>query len=205
MSVTLAFSAFLVLLLSTHDVSAQELSRSAKDGIGLVNEKQYRFAIKYLEDAREERPDEPTVHEYLAMAYIYSANGPDQQVMKDNAASAARRAVDLGGCAMFLVDRSLEGWSASAVLKVERGRLRFCKDRLEYKAERADTAFRATPPEINEFAYNSRKGKDKSTFHIHVKEKSGTTKHDFRPASFTEKEPDLLFELIEEYWQLRQK
>ena len=190
----------LALVLGCSVAHGQSLSKAAKDGISLVNDKQYRSAIPYLEDARDEQPTEAVIEEHLALAYLYSANGPDQKQMMTKAGTSARRAVELGGCASFFVDRSLEGWTSSSVMKVERGRLMFCKSRLEYSAERADTTFTATPEQIDEIDYNSRKGKDKSVFHVHLKDKDklGKKKHDFRPASFTEREPDLLLELVEQ-------
>jgi len=197
----------LAVMLACSTLQGQTLSKAAKDGIALVNDKQYRFAIPYLEDAREEQPAEAAIEEHLALAYLYAATGPDQKQMMTKAGVAARRAIDLGGCAAFLVDRSLEGWTSSSVMNVERGRLMVCKAKLEYRAERADTAFSIVPSQIEEIDYNSRKGKDKSVFHVHLKDKDalGKKKYDFRPASFTEREPDLLMELAGQYWNLQQK
>ena len=197
----------LAVTLACSVAQAQTLSKAAKDGIALVSDKQYRFAIPYLEDARDEQPTEAAIEEHLALAYLYSANGPDQKQMMTNAGASARRAVDLGGCASFIVDRSLEGWGSSSVMNVERGRLLFCKTKLEYRAERADTAFSVVPAQIDEIDYNSRKGKDKAVFHVHLKDKDALGKkgYDFRPASFTEREPDLLLELVDQYWNIRKK
>jgi len=197
----------LAVLVASSMAQAQTLSKAAKDGIALVNDKQYRFAIPYLEDARDEQPTEAAIEEHLMLAYLYSANGPDQKQMMTKAGASARRAVELGGCATFIVDRSLEGWTSSSVMNVERGRLMFCKSKIEYRAERAETTFAVTPEQVEELDFNSRKGKDTSVFHIHLKDKDklGRKKHDFRPASFTDREPELLFQLADQYWKIQQK
>ncbi len=80
-----------------------------------------------------------------------------------------QRAVELGGHATFIVDRSLEGWTAGTVVKVERGRLHFYRDRLEYAAERTEFKCTILPEDLTEYGFNHNKGAAVSVFHIHTR------------------------------------
>jgi hypothetical protein len=181
------------------------LSKDARDGIRLLGDKQYRDAIEFLERARAQQPDKTVIEEQLVVAYLSVPPGPDQKNMLRGAGEAARRAIALGGCAPFIVNRGTSSRFDQNFTEGERGRLRFCKDRLEYFAERADTTFTIAPGDITDFNFNKHKGESKAAFHIKVKNAAGKATHDFRPASFTERDPNLLFELMEEYWHLQRK
>lgn len=183
---------------------AQEaLSKIARDGIRLVDDKQYRQAIEYLVRASNEGSKAAVIEEYLVTAYLGVPPSADIKDMLRGAQEAARRAIDYGGCAPFLVDRSTSSRFDKNFTDGERGRLRVCKDRLEFQALRTNTTFTIAPADISEFGFNRFKGETKAAFHIKVKNQSGKKTFDFRPASFSEREPDLLFELMTELWKIR--
>lgn len=183
--------------------AAVSLPKTARDGIRLVEDKQYRQAIEYLVRASNEGSKAAIIEEYLVTAYLSVPPSADIKDMLRGAQEAARRAIEYGGCAPFIVDRSTSSRFDKNFTDGERGRLRVCKDRLEYQAARSDTTFTVTPGEITEFGFNSFKGGTKAAFHIKTKSKNGKKTFDFRPASFSEREPDLLFELMTELWQIR--
>lgn len=178
------------------------LSKTARDGIRLVEDKQYRQAIEYLIRAGGEGSKEAIVQEYLVVAYLSVPPSADIKDMMRGANEAARRAIEYGGCAPFIVDRSTSSRFDKNFTDGERGRLRVCKDRLEFQAARASTTFTILPSEITEFGFNSFKGGAKAAFHIKTRNKNGKKTHDFRPASFSERDPDLLFELMTELWNI---
>jgi hypothetical protein len=178
------------------------LSKTARDGIRLVEDKQYRQAIEYLVRAGGEGSKDAIIQEFLTIAYLSVPPSADIKDMMRGANEAARRAIEYGGCAPFIVDRSTSSRFDKNFTDGERGRLRVCKDRLEFQAARTDTTFTIAPSEITEFGFNSFKGGTKAAFHIKTKNKSGKKTHDFRPASFSERDPDLLFELMTELWKI---
>lgn len=178
------------------------LPKNARDGIRLVEDKQYRQAIEYLVRASNEGSKAAIIEEYLVIAYLSVPPSADIKDMMRGANESARRAIEYGGCAPFIVDRSTSSRFDKNFTDGERGRLRVCKDRLEFQATRTSTTFTIVPSEITEFGFNSFKGETKAAFHIKVKNKSGKKTHDFRPASFSERDPDLLFELMTELWKI---
>jgi len=180
------------------------LSKNARDGMRLVEDKQYREAIEYLTRASQEGSKAAVVEESLVTAYLSVPPSADIKDMLRGAGAAARRAIDYGGCAPFIVDRALTGRFDKNFADGERGQLRVCKDRLDYAAKRADTTFTIHPADIIEFGFNRFKGESKAAFHLKVKGQDGKkANHDFRPASFSEREPNLLFELMGELWHLQ--
>lgn len=183
--------------------AAVSLPKTARDGMRLVEDRQYRQAIEYLVRASNEGSKAAIIEEYLVIAYLSVPPSADIKDMLRGANEAARRAIEYGGCAPFIVDRSTSSRFDKNFADGERGRLRVCKDRLEYQAARTNTTFTITPGEISEFGFNGFKGETKAAFHIKTKNKSGKKTFDFRPASFSEREPDLLFELMTELWQIR--
>jgi hypothetical protein len=183
--------------------TASALPKIARDGIRLVEDKQYRQAIEYLLRASNEGSKAAVIEEHLVTAYLSVPPSADIRDMLRGAQEAARRAIAYGGCAPFIVDRSTSSRFDKNFTDGERGRLRVCQDRLEYQAVRTNTTFTIVPAEISEFGFNSFKGETKAAFHIKVKNKNGKKTFDFRPASFSEREPDLLFELMTELWKIR--
>jgi hypothetical protein len=182
--------------------AAAVLSKTARDGIESVEDGQYRQAIELLVRASNEGSKSPIVEEYLVIAYLSVPPSADIKDMLRGATAAARRAIEYGGCAPFIVDRSTTTRFDKNFPDGERGMLRVCKDSIEYKAKRASTAFTIAPIEITGFGFNGFKGQTKAAFHIKVKNKSGKKTHDFRPNSFSERDVDLLFELMTELWKI---
>jgi hypothetical protein len=182
--------------------AAAVLSKTARDGFELVESRQFRQAIEYLVRASNEGSKSPAIEEYLFIAYLNVPPSADIKDMLRGANAAARRAIEYGGCAPFIVDRSTTTRFDKNFPDGERGLLRVCKDRIEFKAKRATTTFTIAPADITEFGFNGFKGQTKAAFHIKVKNQSGKKTHDFRPASFSERDVDLLFELMTELWKI---
>jgi hypothetical protein len=182
--------------------AAAVLSKTARDGIESVEDGQYRQAIELLVRARNEGSKSPIIEEYLVIAYLNVPPSADIKDMLRGATEAARRAIEYGGCAPFIVDRSTTTRFDKNFPDGERGMLRVCKDQIEYQGKRASTAFTIAPAEITEFGFNGFKGQTKAAFHIKVKNTSGKKTHDFRPNSFSERDVDLLFELMTELWKI---
>jgi hypothetical protein len=201
----MAWKSAVIAAIIAAPMGAQSLSSDARRGIQLVEAKVYTKAAEVLGDALEQDPKNATVAENLGIAALYAADGLNEKSMMSIAFKAVHAAVESGGRATFLADRSLKG-SVENIVDVERGRIHFHQDRIEYKAERAQTAFTIAPDDLEVYGFNLKsRSADKGSFYLRTRKnkakKQDSQRYDFRPASFQDREGRLLFALIDRWWK----
>lgn len=189
-------SAFFYCALSA---SAQALGPQGESGMQALKHGSEERAVALFEEAlAKETPNHPLLYESLGLAYL-GRNALDSVENVKKAEAAMDKAIELGGRAAMVADRSLEkGFlfiKNSNVMKVKRGRLYLTKNELRFEATDGSEKIVIKPEEIEDFKVNSGAGSSTGFFHLDLK-KGG---YDFRTANFNTEEANLLFRLIERH------
>jgi tetratricopeptide (TPR) repeat protein len=187
-------------VLADYQSDKAALGKNGKEGVAMLEDGGFEKARRYLEDAKEETPNNPVLYEYLGLAFLDCASGIDMKKCLAKADEYMDKALSLGGRAAVIADRSLaKGGVFNAGpgrdLNVARGKLYIYKDKLEFIPKSKGLPATITADEIKEVGMNKLLGNSVHTFHIKVKGES----YDFRTANFSEEEAQLIFKLMEKY------
>jgi hypothetical protein len=181
--------------------SDQELGKNGKMGVELVKNKSYDRALRYLEDGLGETPNNPLLYEYQGLAYLGCSGSLQTTDCLQKAEAAMMKAIENGGQATIIVDRSMERggiFSNANVMNVKRGAIHITKTQIVFEPDHPDDKNpTVTIPgeEIKEAALNRLNGKSTNVFHISIKKET----YNFRTANFSADEAEILFRLMEKY------
>jgi hypothetical protein len=183
---------------------AADLGPKGKAGIEAVKNRNYVRAQSLLEDALAETPGNPVLYEYQGIAYLGCGGSINSTECRKKAEAAMVNAIEAGGRATVIVDRSLEAggvFSKANMLDVQRGWLHISKSGLEFEPERPDAkhpGFNVPPDDVKSAAMNSVNGVTTNSFHIDVRGKNGN--HNFRTSNFSTDEAQIIFRVMAKYF-----
>lgn len=176
-------------------------------GLTYLSRGQYDKAAGNLEEVWEmQKPSDPLVAEFLAIAYLNGDDRKSQTDVEQKASGLMQKAIELGGQATLLVQHSHEKLGfiqGNELTKFCSGRLSVRPGRLTFVSEAGENpgkdSFEFTAADLKEAAPNS--DTSRGMFHIKGRDKGKERTYNMVPRSWARADSDFFLSLIHQHVQ----